>query len=95
MKKYYSIILLACLISGIQSHANAEEASQSLFNGRNLTGWVGDLDSHEVRGGLLVSLPGKGSLFTKKKYGDFVLDFEFKLSEGANHGIAIRSPAQE
>ncbi|WP_339732817.1 DUF1080 domain-containing protein [uncultured Gimesia sp.] len=92
MKKYYSIILLGCLIFGSQSHANAQVAYQSLFNGRDLTGWVGDLDSHEVRGGLLVSLPGKGNLFTKKEYGDFVLDFEFKLSEGANHGIAIRSP---
>jgi len=105
MKKYYSAIPLGCLLFGVllgcsrssssQSQANTEVAYESLFNGIDLTGWVGDLDSHEVRDGLLISLHDKGNIFTEKEYDDFVLDFEFQLSEGANHGMAIRTPLTE
>ncbi|MFT4588781.1 MAG: hypothetical protein ACI8QF_002888 [Limisphaerales bacterium] len=82
------------LVLASPSGAKSGEAFQSLFNGKDLTGWIGGSEGHGVRDGLLISLPGKakGSLFTEKEYDDFVLDFEFKLSEGANHGIAIRSP---
>jgi hypothetical protein len=33
-----------------------------------------------------------GNLYTKAKYADFVLRFEFKLTPGANSGIGIRVP---
>jgi hypothetical protein len=35
-----------------------------------------------------------GNLFTEKQYADFVLRFEFKLTENANNGIGIRAPLE-
>jgi sugar phosphate isomerase/epimerase len=34
---------------------------------------------------------GGGDLWTKQKYGDFVLDLEFKLNKGGNSGVFIRT----
>ena len=35
-----------------------------------------------------------GNLFTEREYGDFVLQFEFKLTPGANNGLGIRTPSR-
>ncbi len=34
---------------------------------------------------------GEGDIWTAKKYGDFILDFEFKLAEKTNSGVFIRA----
>ena len=34
---------------------------------------------------------GGGDIWTKKRYGDFVLDLEFKVAEGTNSGVFIRT----
>lgn len=62
-----------------------------LFNGKDLSGWQGDLQSHKVEGGALVR-SNPGILFTTKDYADFVLRFEFKLPPGGNSGIGLRAP---
>jgi hypothetical protein len=65
----------------------------SLFNGRDLAGWVGDTDGYYIKEGNIVCTPGVGGdLFTEKEYSDFVLRFEFKLTGGANNGLGIRAP---
>jgi hypothetical protein len=67
----------------------------SLFNGRNLDGWVGDTIAYGVEDGLLVTIPSKGNignLYTKKEYADFVIRFEFQLTPAANNGLGIRAP---
>jgi len=68
----------------------------SLFNGTNLDGWQLRRASRKgfvVEDGLLVCPEGSGGyLFTTKEYADFVLRFEFRMEEGANSGVAIRSP---
>ncbi|MGE5293480.1 MAG: DUF1080 domain-containing protein [Solirubrobacterales bacterium] len=77
----------------------AEEQQQGftqLFNGTDLTGWVGGPGGYAVRDGILVidpSLGGGGNLLTEKDYGDFVFRFEFRLSPGANNGVGIRTPS--
>jgi hypothetical protein len=43
-----------------------------------------------VQDGAIVCTPKGSFLQTEKDYGDFVLDFEFKLSPGTNNGIGIR-----
>jgi clan AA aspartic protease (TIGR02281 family) len=73
-----------------------------LFNGRDLTGWTygtGDRGEgktgagYQVRDGIIYCTnEDGGNLFTEKEYGDFVLRFEFKLTESANNGIGIRTP---
>jgi len=66
----------------------------SLFNGKDLTGWVGDKKGYVVENGKIVVYPERdsGNLYTEKEYGDFVLRFEFKLTPEANNGLAIRAP---
>ncbi len=66
----------------------------ALFNGKDLTGWAGEKKAYVVNDGVLAYKPelGGGSLFTDKDYSDFILHFEFKLTPGANNGLAIRTP---
>src|SRR5262249_20568394 len=61
---------------------------QSLFNGKDLTGWVGDPAFWRVEDGVLVGrlprtkIDGNTFLYSKKTYGDFELRFRARLSEG-------------
>lgn len=72
-----------------------DEQFQSVFNGRDLSGWQGDTDSYEVKDGAIVCKAGKGgNLFTKEEYSDFVVRLEFKLPPGGNNGLAIRYPGE-
>jgi HEAT repeat protein len=67
----------------------------SLFNGKDLSGWMGSLGGYAVEDGAMVCLEkGGGSLLTMHRFGDFVLRFDFRLPKGANNGLAIRTPAQ-
>ncbi len=63
-----------------------------LFNGKDLSGWQGDLKGYVVQDGVIVATPKSHNLFTKKQYGDFELYLEFRLTPGANNGIAFRAP---
>ncbi|HEY9172887.1 MAG TPA: DUF1080 domain-containing protein [Verrucomicrobiae bacterium] len=47
----------------------------------------------KVEGGILRGSEPRGSwLMSEKEYGDFILEFEFKLGERGNSGCALRSP---
>ena len=82
--------------------AEVEEGFTSLFNGKDLGGWVygkrGNAENkdgvgYQVENGAIYStVKDGGNLYTEKEYGDFVFRFEFKLTEGANNGIGIRAP---
>jgi len=87
----FMLIGLACL-AGIA--AASEEGFESLFNGKDLTGWVGDTKGYVVENGEIACKPG-GNIFAEKEYSDFVFRFEFKLTPGANNGVAIRAPMHE
>jgi len=68
---------------------------QSLFNGKDLTGWTGAVNTHKVENGVIVCQEGtKGNLFTEKEYADFDFRFDFKLGPGGNNGVGIRSPLE-
>lgn len=43
----------------------------------------------ELKDGVL-SVKGKGDIWTRDRYADFVLDFEFKVAPGTNSGVFIR-----
>ncbi len=65
----------------------------SLFNGMNLEGWTGSVESYEVVDKAIRCKRGKGgTLFTKESFEDFSAKLEFKLPSGGNNGIAIRYP---
>lgn len=66
---------------------------QSVFNGKDFTGWDGALQSYEIKEGAITCKPGQGgTIFTKQEYGDFVARIEFHLPPGGNNGLAIRYP---
>jgi hypothetical protein len=66
---------------------------ESLFNGKDLTGWrpVHDV-TFEVKDGNLRLVKGMGWLRTEKEYGDFILEFEWRaLDEKYDSGFFLRS----
>jgi predicted Ser/Thr protein kinase len=74
------------------------EAKEEFFNGKDLTGWEGLSGHWSVKDGALVGATPAGLKFntflcSKKKYRNFELKFEVRLSGGekANSGVQIRS----
>jgi hypothetical protein len=65
-----------------------------LFNGRDMTGWVGNTDGYYAKDGIMICDPKKagGNVYTADEYSDFTLRFDFKLTPGANNGLGIRAP---
>ena len=68
---------------------------QPLFNGRDLTGWIGNTEGYGVEDGVIRTFPDRagGNLYTQAEFGDFVFRFAFKVPPGANNGIAVRAPS--
>ena len=91
MKQVSLILLLVCLGLG-----PALMAQTSLFNGKDLTGWVPyGTEKWYVEDGLLICESGPdaayGYLATEKHYKNFELNLEFKQEADGNSGVFIRS----
>lgn len=68
---------------------------ESVFNGKDFTGWQGETQNYEVVDGNIVCKKGKGgTVFTNKEYEDFEVHLEFKLPEAGNNGLALRYPGE-
>jgi len=69
----------------------------NLFNGRDLDGWEqhSGTAKYRVEDGAIVGTTvlntGNSFLCTKRPYGDFVLELEFKVARNMNSGIQFRS----
>ena len=73
--------------------AKGEAGFQSVFNGRDFTGWAGPVENYEVQDGAIVCRPKQGgTIFTQADYADFIARLEIKLPPGGNNGLAIRYP---
>jgi len=59
-----------------------------LFNGQDLAGWNG---KWLIEDGALAWQKGVGDIWTTEKFGNFVLDLEFKVAKNTNSGIFIRT----
>lgn len=69
------------------------EGFDSVFNGKDFTGWAGAVDNYEVVDGAIQCKSGRGGvLHTQKEYGNFSVALEFQLPPGGNNGLAIRYP---
>lgn len=87
------VVFTSGLACGDDAPTKPDSGFVSLFDGKSLTGWTGSLEGYSVEDGNLVCVAGgKGNLQTEKEYSDFVMRFEFKLTEGANNGLGIRCP---
>ena len=72
-----------------------EDEFTEIFNGKNLDGWSGAVSNYQVINGSIQCKKGKGgTIFTEKKYNNFIVDFEFNLPPGGNNGLAIRYPGK-
>jgi hypothetical protein len=94
---------LAATAAGIPQ--GPEPGFTSLFNGKDFTGWVYGRRAngaenrsgkgYQIENGVIFSTKEDGgNLYTEKEYADFVLRFDFKLTENANNGIGIRAPLE-
>jgi hypothetical protein len=108
MKRLLFWTLLCFFLAGLSGHLAAEADDQpaktgaiepgfqSIFNGKDLQGWEGNLELWKVRDGMIVGdssgIPQNEFLATKKQYGDFELRLEFKLHGGkGNSGVQFRT----
>lgn len=68
----------------------------TLFNGKDLTNWGGkdktELAGYAVKDGTITSTKKCSILMTEKEYSNYVLEFEFKLTSGANNGLGVHYP---
>ncbi|MBU4460727.1 MAG: DUF1080 domain-containing protein [Verrucomicrobia bacterium] len=80
---------------GVQAGVAADDGWQSLFDGRTLAGWrtyggkgpIGE--GWKVEDGVLRKLAGVkgGDIVTEKKYGDFELEWEWRVARDGNNGV--------
>ena len=87
--------MLVLFSSGLFLNSGCEtEAWTSLFNGRDLTGWVVMGEKKQaffVEDGVIkCDGSGGGWLRSEKEYGNFILDLEYKVEPGSNSGIFLR-----
>lgn len=76
----------------LASLATAAERAPSrlLFNGKDLTGWMGE--GYEVKDGAIVSTGAGKVLFTEERFANYILELEYKLTPSSNSGIGINYP---
>jgi hypothetical protein len=90
-----NLALVFLLMFSVSQIADAQK-SKSIFNGKNLDGWVKHgTEKWYVEDGLLIceSGPDKayGYLSTEKNYNNFELEVEFQQEANGNSGVFFRS----
>jgi hypothetical protein len=73
-----------------------DEGFKPLLDGKDFTGWIGNIEDYDLVDGELRAKPGvAGNLVTEDEYDNFVVRMEFKLPPAGNSGLAIRTPQAE
>lgn len=92
MKKIVSLSSLLFFVIGLSA-----QQWKPLFNGKDLAGWKQlngkaryTIDNGEIVGTTVFGEPNT-FLATEKEYGDFVLEFEYKVDSTMNSGVQFRS----
>ena len=101
MKTLAALFLPLCLLA-IPCPADETPKLEPIFNGKDLSGWEVPKDNiwFSAEEGVLKikSDPKKKgpTLWTTKEYGDFVMEFEFKMGEGTvDSGIFVRTEKEQ
>lgn len=78
--------------------SNAQPANwKTLFNGKDLSGWkkLNGTADYIIRDNQIIGVSKMGTpntfLATEQEYGDFILEFEFKVDNELNSGVQFRS----
>ena len=83
-------LLLGLLIIGSVCMAGEQNGWKSLFDGKSLKGWkkLNGTAEYMVKDGAIIGVSRLNTpntfLATKKKYGDFILEYEAKMDNGLN-----------
>ncbi|MBP5510245.1 MAG: DUF1080 domain-containing protein [Kiritimatiellae bacterium] len=108
-----TLFAAAVFTAGVAQAADAaypetidDEGFVSLFNGKDLTGWIGskaygvEVCTQKLANGVMKTFPvlacqpgkkgGGGNLCTEKEYENFILRFEFVMPPNGNNGLGIR-----
>ncbi len=97
MKYHRLSFIITCLLLVVTSSSLYAQKWQSLFNGKNLSGWTqrGGKAVYKVENGTIVGYTKMNTdnsfLCTKKDYADFILEFEFRIDDDLNSGVQLRS----
>jgi hypothetical protein len=97
VRRWWRLVLTSLVVAQYAAGGEPKETPWiSLFNGKDLTGWVPVHDvTFEVRDGNLRLVKGMGWLRTEKQYRDFILEFEWRaLVEKYDSGIFVRAPLE-
>jgi len=104
IQRHVAVVAGCLALAAVPGLLAEDQGFTTLFNGKDLSGWVyGTRNGAENKSGkgyqvengvLFTTKEDGGNLFTAKEYSDFVLRFEFKLTENANNGIGIRAPLE-
>ena len=89
MVRHTPILVRSTVMQTVATHGVA------IFNGDNLDGWTTvsgstDIKAWEAVDGTLHRKSGGGDIVTEKEYGNFILDFEWKISSGGNSGLKYK-----
>ena len=89
-KLYFKDIMIRAI--GEQERRLAQSAApwRLLFNGSDLAGWRYKPGSWKVENNELVCVGGSYA-WTEEQFGDFMLEFEFKIPEKGNSGVFFRT----
>lgn len=89
------MILMALLALATLS---AQAEFVPLFNGKDFTGWgapgAQEQNGYVVKDGMIESTPKCRNLTTDKEFEDYIFEFEFQLTPGANNGLGIHYPGE-
>ncbi|MDD4776697.1 MAG: DUF1080 domain-containing protein [Fermentimonas sp.] len=95
MKK--NILLLISMIMVLASCTQQGPQWKELFNGENLDGWekLNGTAEYKVEDNMIIGISEMNTpntfLATTETYGDFILEFDFKVDDGLNSGVQFRS----
>src|SRR5438128_8391290 len=94
MHRQLSLLFVVTVVVA-QALSQAPEGFQSLFNGKDLTGWkaTGKMEVWGAEKEVIFCQGGGGGwLLTEKEFGDFELRLQYKMPKGGNSGVALRTP---
>lgn len=91
-------IILLIMIATVSLTASSQQAKWvELFNGKNLRGWtkINGTADYKIVDKTIVGISKMGTpntfMRSNKMYGDFILEFDFKVDDGLNSGVQFRS----